>query len=648
MQSLKKNIVKKISFFCTTSYDDVIKKIKYANVKYVSFDIFDTLIKRNVESPSDIFSILEKIFNQKFNLSYNFKKRRIECEKIAHIKSSFEDVTLSEIYSYMTDLSEGLISWLIEKEIELELKFCCKNRKIFEIYNWCIKNNIKIYIVSDMYLSEETIIDILKNNAYSGWEKIYFSSKCRLTKASGNLFRLIIDKEFIKPNELMHIGDAFLGDYIMPKTLGINACLIPQKVILNDMLKSQNHDSLDFKVLSSYINNSTLNDMDFFSSIGYSVLGPILFGYVKWLYNRLKSEDINKIFFLAREGKLLKAAFDVMYDNSDIDSFLICVSRKATIFPSLETINNFDDLLDLYLIRGFDFPINHIYDLCCLSDGEISDITKKIRLSKDILFSNLKEKEKQLLFNTIKPTIIQKINEQRNNIKGYLNNFPFKGKVAVADVGWNGTIQKALQRIFPNNNILGFYIGKKSIKSDNNDNIEAFLFDNVKNQKIKNEVMFTVNLFEMLFLSTDGSTVSYGHDENGYFPIKLLPEHSEENIKLIVNMQKEAIRFVKDFNKSGISEVLDISPESFYNIYSRLVNPPQNIIVNKFKKFKFLNYDVVNLTATHNLFYYLLHPFTFKKDFFNNYCKLFFLKSIFKIKLPYFNILCFLKNFDSQ
>ena len=34
--------------------DKIIEKIQ--KYKYISFDIFDTLIKRNVEKPSDIFS----------------------------------------------------------------------------------------------------------------------------------------------------------------------------------------------------------------------------------------------------------------------------------------------------------------------------------------------------------------------------------------------------------------------------------------------------------------------------------------------------------------------------------------------------------------------------------------------------------------
>ena len=55
--------------------DKIIEKIQ--KYKYISFDIFDTLIKRNVEKPSDIFSAVnieyEKIYGCKID---NFEEIR--------------------------------------------------------------------------------------------------------------------------------------------------------------------------------------------------------------------------------------------------------------------------------------------------------------------------------------------------------------------------------------------------------------------------------------------------------------------------------------------------------------------------------------------------------------------------------------------
>lgn len=59
-------------------YAEILELIKNKNV--VSFDIFDTLLLRNVAQPIDIFKILDRIVKEKFNI-LNFLKKRVEAEK---------------------------------------------------------------------------------------------------------------------------------------------------------------------------------------------------------------------------------------------------------------------------------------------------------------------------------------------------------------------------------------------------------------------------------------------------------------------------------------------------------------------------------------------------------------------------------------
>ena len=67
----------------------------------ISFDIFDTLIKRNCYKPTDIFEIVEIQYNQtnKNNKIQDFKNIRINAEKNARNKNkNSEDITIDEIY----------------------------------------------------------------------------------------------------------------------------------------------------------------------------------------------------------------------------------------------------------------------------------------------------------------------------------------------------------------------------------------------------------------------------------------------------------------------------------------------------------------------------------------------------------------------
>ena len=63
MKNIIIRIIEKISYLIlsTKTNRKIIKKInKY---DYISFDIFDTLIKRKTKRPEEVFSIIEEKFN---------------------------------------------------------------------------------------------------------------------------------------------------------------------------------------------------------------------------------------------------------------------------------------------------------------------------------------------------------------------------------------------------------------------------------------------------------------------------------------------------------------------------------------------------------------------------------------------------------
>ena len=85
--------------------EEIISAINSENVKCISFDVFDTLIKRIVLEPKDIFKFLDLSFNQLFeNANYiYFSDIRMVAE--AHARScKNEEVTLDEIYETIKNI----------------------------------------------------------------------------------------------------------------------------------------------------------------------------------------------------------------------------------------------------------------------------------------------------------------------------------------------------------------------------------------------------------------------------------------------------------------------------------------------------------------------------------------------------------------
>ena len=125
---------------------------KLNKFEYISFDMYDTLIKRNIHNPKDIFRLVEVEFNKKYNANIsNFYELRIESEKNLR-ENSTNELKLSDIYEYMKKYySQKICNNLmqIEENLEIELSQKNYNPKVLDIYNWALKNK-HIIISSDM------------------------------------------------------------------------------------------------------------------------------------------------------------------------------------------------------------------------------------------------------------------------------------------------------------------------------------------------------------------------------------------------------------------------------------------------------------------------------------------------------------------
>ena len=123
------------------------------NSDIVSFDIFDTILLRPFSNPFDLFSYIGETINDN-----NFAKLRMESERTARRENSEEEITLSDIYSYLPEKYQKLM----EFEKQLELKFVLINPHISDILSYAKELGKKIIFISDMYLDKNTISKMLQ------------------------------------------------------------------------------------------------------------------------------------------------------------------------------------------------------------------------------------------------------------------------------------------------------------------------------------------------------------------------------------------------------------------------------------------------------------------------------------------------------
>lgn len=603
---------------------------------YVSFDIFDTLIKRNVKDPTDIFDVIEKVYSEKYSTINNFKEIRIKAEESARKNSDKEEITLKEIYKEMSNYNNKEKEILQNLEIQIEKDFCIQNKPIYDFYNYCIKHNKKIFFTSDMYLELDVVKDMLNKAGYENYEKIYLSSKDKLRKRTGNLFKKLLNENSISKDKFIHIGDSITGDFLIPKKLGINSILIPRKV-KNSMFFSKSNKSLEYNILSSFINNNVHNLTDF-EHLGYEVLGPILYGFTSWIHEKIKEDKIDKLYFLARDAKIIMEIYKKRY-NESIPIYYLEVSRRSVLIGTLGEVNSLDEILVKY--KSIIKDTSKVVDLINILNLDINKYHQEDYFNKLII--DLSDKEKNQIYSLIKDDLLKEYKCQNKYLKEYLKQKGLSGNVALIDIGWNGTIQYLLNNIVDKNTKLyGYYVGVMKDKKYREYNTirNGYLFDLCNQNDNQSIIGLNIGLFETMFLSTEGSTIKYKNTDKNIEVVHGDVEYSKENIKAINQIQDSAFKFIEDIEKSEIKNYLNYSnKEIYFETFKNITIHPTLQNINLVKNIEFQNFNKDSLINNKSLLYYMFHLKCFYSDFMNSCCKVFFMKNTFKIGLPYYRVL---------
>ena len=306
---IKFSVVKKYNSKKINIYEEIKKH------DIISFDIFETLLIRPYVKPTDLFLHIEKLYKIK-----GFHKNRIMAEKLARGKYiDYEEITLNQIYEEIDDKYKRFK----EIEIELEERILTIHKENKEIYDYALSLGKKIIIVSDMYLPKNIIEKILIKNNCNNYYKLYLSSELNLTKASGNLYKYIIEDLKVEPSTIMHLGDNYHSDFENARLYGIDAFFIEN--IIDIFLKSniraekllhENENNIGVSIMLGLSAFSCFNKNDknknYWRNFGFIYGGPAVFSYMNWIKKQIIKENIKEVLFVARDGYSLKKVFDII------------------------------------------------------------------------------------------------------------------------------------------------------------------------------------------------------------------------------------------------------------------------------------------------------------------------------------------------
>jgi hypothetical protein len=262
-----------------------------------SYDIFDTLLTRDVSTPTDLFKIIEEEFPYP-----DFFNMRIRAQQLSN--QTFDNIY--EVFQHLTNEQTTVIEKLKEYEIQTEMKHTIP---IVSTITEMANNSYPNILISDMYLSSGVITRILLFHGITQYKTLYVSSN---GKHTGTMYETLLKKY----NIICHTGDNLHSDILMANKYSIQASHTVVHNFTNlerYLLKTEPVNSMLLRKLrlSNKYKEGTIEYKLFEEQAIYNI--PLLLFTCKKLEELLTKEKRTTVLFISRDGCLIIKLFSLLY-----------------------------------------------------------------------------------------------------------------------------------------------------------------------------------------------------------------------------------------------------------------------------------------------------------------------------------------------
>lgn len=442
------------------SIEDLKNEIEKHSI--ISFDVFDTLLMRKVLYPADIFTIMEK--KKSFP---GFAHLRIEAERQLYEEKG--NPTLEDIYERLQRLSginESKMEEIQALEIATEMEYIVPRKRMRALFN-SIRGKKKIYLISDMYLPQRIIAQLLRKCGYEGYEALYVSCE-KGTAKSEALFDIYLKdrkRDGYKGCDCLHIGDNEIADIMNAKAAGMDAFPV---MSAREMLESSSFRGLLAMDLS-FLDHLTIGCLcekafqDPFALYGtkgkpkienlqefsYLLIAPMIFYFTVWLMQQVRKSGCDYVLYPSRDAYLIEKLCRVICEKEPEEEYpegeYFYTSRRAILAATIW------DTADIYHVASMDFW------------GSISQLfNKRFHVDTDTFAETIKadNHEKLMIYlDKYQKEILEQSARERNHYLQYISatGIPMHKKIAFIDFVAAGKVQNGLEKLVKEKEFLGFY-----------------------------------------------------------------------------------------------------------------------------------------------------------------------------------------------
>ena len=572
-------------------FESLANQLSNPRVKCIGFDIFDTLLTRPLIDAESTKRIVAA--NLPNALGKLFSKYRVAAEGEARNQKG-TDVDLNDIYqafqrlSKVSDQDRDTIRALEE---DTEYQSLSARSGGVELFERAKATGKPVLLLSDMFLSKTLITRALNANGIHGWSEFYLSNEVGLRKDSGQLYDYVLQMHHLQPDEMVMIGDNERSDFQIPCDKGIVGMHVlrptelargmprlrrfVEKYEVAHDLNAELTLGLLLQRNFSAITYPNLNPGSLFDAtpynLGYSLIGPMLTSMSQWLIDQAAQDDIDRLYFLAREGQIMKAVYDVWKQDilSAPSSDYLVVSRRTCSVPLIKTM---DDILaiaksDYYLNTAANF-LQERYGLE-LDEETWVRLHGEVGIGKDtpVEIHNEDFSALQPLLLNVADIIYTQANVERAALTTYLNAMGLTGahKAAVVDVGYGATIQNYLCQL-TGAKVDGYYLAtderSKDVAKKRDVIIRGCLMENVERNSSAPKMYLRSFELEKLLSSSDAQVIKYNSVEGGNVEAQHRELSTAERscIGFRNDLQNGVIQFAKDALKTRTTLLSSFAP----------------------------------------------------------------------------------------
>ena len=425
---------------------------------------------------------------------------------------------------------------MAELEWETDFSTLVAREDVVSLMENCKMAGKRIYITTDCYYSRGNVEKIISKFHLTAAEDVLISCEYGTAKTDELFDKLIA---VTGTTNILHIGDDIAADIEAAKRHDIQSFRIYSGQELLDAvggLGLEEHilslsDRIKIGMFVAKVFNSPFQFeeekcricVQSAEEIGYLFCAPIMMDFIYWFGGQVQKDEMQNIWFCARDGYLLKKLFEQIYPDKESVYFL--ASRISAIRAGMSNESD----------------IRYVNSMAYSGEVEENLLIRFGIVASELTPEEIKTDREGL--GKYGDVILKRASDRRANNQKYIESLPMKkGDIALFDFVAKGTSQMYIQKMV-SNEIIGLYFLQLEAEfmKDKGLHIKSFF---TEDERAGSAIFNNYYILETILTSPEPSVEEFDRNGNAIYAKET---RSSKDIACITRVQAGIADYVEEY-----------------------------------------------------------------------------------------------------